>query len=96
MRTFAPNDQSSGAGIRPERSEMLPSVTQYEHCRLIDLRPVKPVGDVETALKAKPRDLAQEELLFKSSVQADGTFASDDHSRTRAREHAGPYGGVRR
>ena len=29
------------AGIRPERQEMLPSVTQYDHCRLIDLRPVK-------------------------------------------------------
>ena len=40
------------AGIRPERQEMLPSVTQYDHCRLIDQRPVKPVGDVEAALKA--------------------------------------------
>ena len=53
------------AGIRPDRSEMLPSVTQYPHCSLIDLRPIKPVGDVETALKAKSKDLAQEELLFK-------------------------------
>ena len=53
------------AGIRPDRSEMLPSVTQYPHCSLIDLRPIKPVGDVEMALKAKSKDLAQEELLFK-------------------------------
>ena len=53
------------AGVRPDRSEMLPSVTQYPHCSLIDLRPIKPVGDVETALKAKSKDLAQEELLFK-------------------------------
>ena len=53
------------AGIRPDRSEMLPSVMQYPHCSLIDLRPIKPVGDVETALKAKSKDLAQEELLFK-------------------------------
>ena len=52
-------------GIRPERQEQLPSVTQYDHCPLIDLRPVKPVGDVETALKAKPRDQAQDDLLFK-------------------------------
>ena len=53
------------AGVRPDRSEMLPSVTQYPHCSLIDLRPIKPVGDVELALKAKSKDLAQEELLFK-------------------------------
>ena len=40
-------------------------MTQYDHCPLIDLQPVKPVGDVETALKAKPRDQAQDDLLFK-------------------------------
>ena len=54
------------SGIRPEKTERLPSVTQYEHCRLIDLRPIKPVGDVEAALKAKPRDLAQEEYFSRS------------------------------
>ena len=32
---------------------------------MLDLRPIKPVGDVEAALKAKPRDLAQDDLLFK-------------------------------
>ena len=53
------------AGIRPERQEMLPSVAQYEHMRLLDLRPIKPVGDVEQALKAKPRDQALDDLLFK-------------------------------
>ena len=53
------------AGIRPERQEMLLSVTQYEHMRLLDLRPVKPVGDVEAALKAKLRDQALDDLLFK-------------------------------
>ena len=53
------------AGIRPEKQELLPSVTQYEHRSLIDLRPVKPVGDVEVALRAKPRDQAQDDLLFK-------------------------------
>ena len=31
----------------------------------MDLRPVKATGDVETALKAKPRDQAQDDLLFK-------------------------------
>ena len=40
-------------------------MSEYPHCSLIDLRPVKPVGDVEMALKAKSKDLAQEELLFK-------------------------------
>ena len=53
------------AGLRPERQEMLPSVAQYEHMRLLDLRPVKPVGDVEQALKAKPRDQALDDFLFK-------------------------------
>ena len=37
-------------------------MTQYDHCRLIDLRPVKPVGDMEAALKAKPCDQAQDDL----------------------------------
>ena len=46
------------SGIRPERPELLPSVTQYDHSALVDLRPVKATGDVETALKAKPRDQA--------------------------------------
>ena len=53
------------AGIRPEKNKLLPSVTQYGHRPLIDLRPVKPIGNVETALKAKPRDQAQNDLLFK-------------------------------
>ena len=53
------------SGIRPERPELLPSVTQYNHSALVDLRPVKATGDVETALKAKPRDQAQDDLLFK-------------------------------
>ena len=53
------------AGIRPERQEMLPSVAQYEHMRLLDLRPIKPVGDVEQALKSKPRDQALDDLLFQ-------------------------------
>ena len=53
------------SGIRPERPELLPSVTQYDHSALVDLRPVKATGDVETALKAKPRDQAQDDLLFK-------------------------------
>ena len=52
------------AGIRPERPELLPSVTQYEHMRLFDLRPIKPRGDVEQALKSKPRDQALDDLLF--------------------------------
>ena len=52
------------AGIRPERPELLPSVTQYEHMRLFDLRPIKARGDVEQALKSKPRDQALDELLF--------------------------------
>ena len=52
------------AGIRPERHEMLPSVTQYEHPSLVDVLPVKATGDVEMALKAKPRDLAQDDLLL--------------------------------
>jgi hypothetical protein len=53
------------SGIRPERPELLPSVAQYNHSALVDLRPVKATGDVETALKAKPRDQAQDDLLFK-------------------------------
>ena len=53
------------SGIRPERPEKLPSVTQYEHSALVDLRLVKATGDVQTALKAKPRDQAQDDLLFK-------------------------------
>ena len=52
------------AGIRPDRKELLPSVTQYEHMRLFDLRPIKSAGDVEQALKARPRDQALDELLF--------------------------------
>ena len=31
----------------------------------MDLRPVKAIGDVETGLKARPRDQAQDDLLFK-------------------------------
>ena len=44
---------------------MLLSVTQYGHRPLIDLCPVKHIRDVEAALKAKPRDQAQDDLLFK-------------------------------
>ena len=53
------------SGIRPERPELLPSVAQYDHSALVDLRPVNVTGDVEAALKAKPRDQAQDDLLFK-------------------------------
>ena len=53
------------SGIRPERPDKLPNVTQYDHSALVDLRPVKASGDMETALKAKPRDQAQDDLLFK-------------------------------
>ena len=48
------------SGIRPERIEKLPNVTQYDHSSLVDVSPVKPHGAVEAAVKAKPRDAAQD------------------------------------
>ena len=53
------------SGIRPERPDKLLSVTQHDHSTLVDLRPVKASGNMEKALKAKPRDQAQDDLLFK-------------------------------
>ena len=53
------------SGIRGERIEKLPSVTQYGHSSLVDLCPVKPNGDVEAAFEAKPRDAAQDDLMYK-------------------------------
>ena len=73
------------SAIRPERPELLPSVAQYNHSALVDLRPVKAAGDVETALKAKPRDQAQDDLLFKILEKP---FAQADPSSARLLEHA--------
>ena len=49
----------------PKRPESLPNVNQYEHSSLVALRPQKPAPDAETAVKSKPRDAAQDDLLYK-------------------------------